>query len=308
MSKGVVILALGHANYGRMALNLAVSIKCSNPDASVCILHSNGMLNNFNNNERAFFDKFVEVPDEYYTYNGDKEYQMAKTFIYDLSPYDTTIYLDADSIWLPGRSLEDLFKKCYYNPILFQCVHKWDIQGEWGCLWTVRKDQPNEGLKQIREIYNITDNRVIYEMQSSFLYFEKSKVAKAFFDTAKECYIKRPFHFWEWNSGIPDELVFNISTAINNIKLPSFPFTPLFFDDYSRNYKGDPQRECSFGKRDTIFSKYFAMSMAGNPNSANTISLYDDMVKASYSKYPSKIRFPWLWKQKRQFLSTRQAA
>lgn len=308
MEKGIVILALGHANYGRMALNLAVSIKAHNQDVRVCLLHSSGMEGIFNHNERSFFSEFVEVPEDLYTYKGNKEYQMAKTSVYDLSPYDRTIYLDADSICLPTRKFEDLFHKCWNNPVLFQCVSQWDIQKEWGCLWTVQKDKPNDGLKQIREIYGITDNRTIYEMQSSFLYFEKSRVAKAFFDTAKECYIKRPFHFYEWNNGIPDELVFNISTAINNIKLPEFPYTPLFFTDYTWSFKGDTQRDCNFGNRKTIFDRYFCLSMAGNTNSASSMQLYDDMVKQAYSMFFAKVRFPYMWKQKRQFISTRQAA
>jgi hypothetical protein len=310
LDKGIVILALGNSNYGRMALNLSVSIRANNPELSerICLLHSKGMLEWMNQNERAFFDDFIEVDEILYTYKGNKEYQMAKTAVYDLSPYKRTVYLDADSIWLPTRKTKDLFHECWNNPVLFQCVSEWDIQKEWGCLWTVRKEGPNDGLKQIREIYGITDHRTIYEMQSSFLYFEKSRVAKAFFDTAKECYIKRPFHFYEWNAGIPDELVFNISTAINNIKLPRFPLTPLFFTDYTHSFKGDPSRDCNFGNRKTIFDRYYILSMAGNVNSASSMDLYNSMVKSSYAMYPSKIRFPYMWKQKRQFLTTRQAA
>lgn len=309
MEKGVVILALGHPNYGRMALNLAVSLKCVNgmEGVDICLLHSDGMDTIFNHEERQFFDRFVKVPEHYYTYKGNKEYQMAKTFVYDLSPYQRTVYLDADSIWLPNNKIEALFHKCWNNPVLFQCIHEWDIQGEWGCLWTAGKEK-NEGLKQIREIYNITDNRTIYEIQSSFMYFEKSRVAKAFFSTAKECYIKRPFWFFTWNNGIPDELVFNISTAINRIKLPEFPYTPLFFVDYAERFKGDPKRAAEFKNRGTIYNKYFAMSMAGNMVPQRVIELYDELVKGYYSQFPARIRFPWLWKQKRQYLETRAAA
>lgn len=318
MSKGIVILALGHAYYGRMALNLAVSIKSVDKSANITLLHSTGMLDIFNHQEKSFFSNgdingdyqtsFIEVPDEMYSHVGKKEYQMAKTFVYDLSPYEYTVYLDADSIWLPTRTPDEMFALCWNNPILFQCINEWDIQKEWGCLWTVKENQPNEGLKQIRELYGIEDNRTIYEMQSSFLYFEKSRVGKAFFDTAKEAYIKRPFHFWTWNGGIPDELVFNISTAINNIKLPWFPFTPLCFNDYTWNFKNDPKRECTYGNRATIFNKYFGFSMAGNTNASSAMSLYNDIVKASYAQFSSRIRFPWFWKQKKQFIDTRETA
>jgi hypothetical protein len=309
IEKGVIILALGHANYGRMALNLAVSLKSVNGmnGVHVTLLHSAGIETLYNHNELQFFDGFIEVPENYYKFQGDKEYQMAKCYMYDLSPYQKTIYLDADSLWLPERKIDSLFDECYNQPVSFQCIDKWDIQGEWGCLWTAGKEK-NDGLKQIRELYDITDNRTIYEMQSSFMYFEKSRVAKAFYDTAKECYIKRPFWFYTWNGGIPDELVFNISSAINEIKLPKFPYTPLWFIDYENRFKNDNSRSISLRNRGTIWSKYYAFSMAGNTNPQRAVEIYDDLVKGYYSRFPAKIRFPWLWKQKRQYLTTRLAA
>ena len=42
-NKGIVIVALGHDNYRRMALNLALSIRVSNPDTQIALVCNEGV-------------------------------------------------------------------------------------------------------------------------------------------------------------------------------------------------------------------------------------------------------------------------
>lgn len=296
MSRGVLIIATGHPNYIRMAFNLAFSIKFKSPDCNITIAHSEGLGQHLNDSHKQFIDQFVEVPKEYYTYQDKIEHPMVKTRMYDLSPYDQTLYLDADTIWFQERSIDNWFDQLQGQEVVFQCEHKWKMSEEWGCLWTSEKDKPNTGLSEIKKIYNIPEDTTIYEMQSSFMYFEKGDKAKAFYDTAKEIYIKRPFKFYTWANGIPDELVFNISTAINKIELKQFPYKPLFFFEYHNNRD-----------RAHIFNNYYALSMAGNNLPPSVIDIYDTLVKYYYSKI-QKVRFPYLWKNKKQFLPERSKA
>lgn len=279
-----------------MAFNLAFSIKFKTPGCSITIAHSEGLDKHLGHAEKLFVDKFVVVPQDYYTHKKKVEHPKVKTRMYDLSPYDHTIYLDADTIWFKERSIDDWFKELEGQEVAFHCEHKWSIKDEWGCLWTSEPDKPNKGLAQIRSLYKITDDRTIYEMQSSFMYFEKGVKSKAFYDTAAEIYIKRPFKYYTWAGGIPDELVFNISTAINKIELKQFPYKPLFFFEYHDNRD-----------RTHIFNNYYALSMAGHNLPGSVISIYDTLVKYYYSKI-QKVRFPYLWKNKKQFLPERSKA
>ena len=295
MTKGVLIIATGHPNYIRMAFNLAFSIKFKS-NIPIAVAHSEGLNEHLNDNEKMFIDQFITVPKEYYTHEGNIEHPMVKTRMYDLSPFDQTIYLDADTIFFQERPIDDWFKDLEGQEVSFQCEHKWKMGDEWGCLWTSDGSDSNKGLSQIKEIYSLPDDRTIYEMQSSFMYFEKGEKAKAFYDTAKEIYIARPFNFFVWANGIPDELVFNISTAINEIELKTLPYKPLFFFEYHNNRD-----------RTHIYNNYYALSMAGNNLSTSVIDIYDTLIKFYYSRI-RKVRFPYLWKNKKQFLPERSKA
>lgn len=293
MTKGVLLIATGHSNYIKMAFNMALSLRVTNPECLIALAHSKGLNELLSHNEKSYFNKFVEIPEELYTYKGEIEHPMVKTRMYELSPWDHTLYFDVDSVWFNTKKISDLFSELEGEPVSFQCKDKFDIQTEWGCLWNVKQG----GLKAIREIYNITDNRDIYELQSSMMYFEKGEIAKNFFETAHECYIKRPFEFFTWANGIPDELVFNIATALCNITLKKFPYKPLYFIDYAH------PRE-----RTKIMNDYYALSMAGNWLPNPVVEFYNSLVKWNYTRHQAHIRFPYLWKNKKEFLPERQIA
>lgn len=293
MTKGVLLIATGHSNYIKMAFNMALSLRVTNPGCLIALAHSKGLNELLSQNEKTYFDKFIEIPSEFYTYKGDTEHAMVKTRMYELSPWDHTLYFDVDTVWFNTKKIEDLFNSLEGEAVSFQCREKFDIQTEWGCLWNVKQG----GLKAIREIYNITDNRDIYELQSSMMYFEKGEIARNFFETAHDCYIKRPFEFFTWANGIPDELVFNIATALCNIKLKTFPYTPLYFIDYAH------PRE-----RTKIMDNYYALSMAGNWLPNPVVEFYNSLVKWNYTRHQAHIRFPYLWKNKKEFLPERQIA
>ena len=61
--------------------------------------------------EKKLFDQMHTMPEEYYITNGIEKYLKAKTHIYDLSPFDETIFLDVDMIWNPKKKPEDLFEE-----------------------------------------------------------------------------------------------------------------------------------------------------------------------------------------------------
>lgn len=286
---GFLIIATGHANYMRMAFNLAFSIKVADMSQRIAIACSKGLQSILTDAQREYVDQFIEVPESMYTINGNIEHPYVKTWMYELSPFEKTVYLDADSVWFHTQKPADLFKLMDGEKVSFQCDKEWDITGEWGCIW----NNKHGGLKAIREIYNIPSDRKIYEIQSSFMYFEKSDEAKQFYDFAREAYEKRPFEFFTWANGIPDELVFNISTAVNNIRIKTFPNKPLYFFEYL------PTRH-----RTKILGDYFALSMAGNHLPNDVIEFYNDMVKYSHARH-QRIKFPYLWKNKKQFLPER---
>ena len=108
-NRGVIILALGHAYWGRWAYNLAMSLKYTCPEIKITLLYCGNGITHIA--DRTLFDKVIEVPSKYYTTHGRVQYLKAKTALYKLSPYSETIYLDADMIWLPKKSIMKLFNE-----------------------------------------------------------------------------------------------------------------------------------------------------------------------------------------------------
>jgi hypothetical protein len=294
MSQGVLIIATGYPQYYSMALNLAVSLKTVNK-VDICLVTD--LSDMIRPGHEYFFDIVKNVTKEDMKVNGKVENASLKTRMYELSPFSKTVYIDADSVWLPERKIDHLFEECSDSPVYFQVVHEHDLSKEWKCLWTA-SDKGNTGLADIRKLIGREKGR-IYEMQSSFMYFDKSKKAKKFFDDANKFYIERPFYFHTWGDGMPDELAFNVSTAINQTKLTKFPFTPCYFVDYDMN-------KYLMGQNSVAIQKdFYLMSMAGNANPKRMVDLYNDLVTLYYSRNQIRIRFPYLWQNKKQFASNR---
>ena len=66
--KGVVILTLGHAYWGRWAYNLAMSLKYQSPDINISLLYAGEGINQIQ--DTTLFDKFIEIPEKYYLTNA----------------------------------------------------------------------------------------------------------------------------------------------------------------------------------------------------------------------------------------------
>lgn len=210
MKKGILIIANGHRNYYRMAVVLAASVKSNEPSMPICLITDNEVT------DPQLFDIVKKPTPESITQNGKTEYIKAKTFMYDLSPFDETIFLDADQIVIEGKKLLPVFD---------------ELKG-------IDFTMSNTGIAQesywgdIQEVKNIYGDKPFWNFHSEFVYFKKSKEAKKFFDAAKKVYkegkIKSAKRFA--NATMADELAFQSAAIITGIYphkenwLPNFWF------------------------------------------------------------------------------------
>jgi hypothetical protein len=298
MSRGVLIIATGHTNYYRMALNLAVSLKTVNRSTKIALACTENIQKIITMGESSFFDESIIIKESDLIVNGKLEHPTAKVMMYNLSPFDETIYIDADSLWLPKNKIEDLFALVEKNQVAFQSVHLHDLNTEWNCLWTAQDGGINTGIADIKNHYGLKKG-TIHEMQSSFMYFKKGKKAEKFFKDAEDFYRNRPIFFHIWSGGMPDELAFNVSSAINQTKVTPHPLTPVYFADY------DPNRYLMGRRRNEIFNDYYIVSMAGNQSPKSMVDMYDDVITEAYMYNQTRVRFAWKWQNKRQFSAER---
>lgn len=302
MTKGILIIALGHDNYKQMAFNLAISIRYNNPDLGICIASDkhNEHLRSIGAN--SFGVQYIDVPFEYFynTVSNKIEYQKAKAYMDKLSPFGKTVYIDADSIFfsnhdtLAKKSFEPIFEGFQDDNLAFTLYNLKDF-------FKAKEDKSiywfnGIGSKTIAKHYEIDLNATIYNIQSSFMYFKKSAKTTSFFKIVRTVYSERPenLQLLEWANGIGDEFAFVIAAA--KTKHKQSKFIDIFYYPLSQtNHKNINH----------ILKNYYYLSMAGHDLDYNFKELYNNLVKYYYNRY-KWLKFPWFWAQKTHYLTERE--
>src|SRR5688572_20063663 len=101
---GILIIATKHPMYGRMAYNLAATIKAGNKECPVAVLHSGRGLQHLSEFNKEIFDYLIEMPEHDYRVG-------TKLFAIDYTPFENTLVIDADNLWFQKRNPVDLFKE-----------------------------------------------------------------------------------------------------------------------------------------------------------------------------------------------------
>jgi hypothetical protein len=259
VGKGILIVACGHAYYGQMALNLALSLRFTSklPIALAytksAITHISGHLDKF--------DKLIEVPEKYYTKKGDIQYIKVKTHLYNLTPFDETLYLDADMIWLPKKSVDLVFNELKNENLVIQCRGSVPLDSEnlnGKSFWC--------DLKDYKEAYKAEN---FYSLSSEFIYFKKCKEVAKFFSDSVKIYENLKMKHTMFGGGIPDELVFNISMFQNDIKPYKNFYTPIYWEQAERKNLTPAK----------MHQDYYGYSVGGKLSSKTEKNFYDNLSK-----------------------------
>ena len=225
-SKGVLILALGHAYYGRLAAQLAMSIKSNTPEVSISVVKTANSLNHCTAEYLKYFDNIIDCPKEYYTNNkGFDDFIKCKIHIYDLTPYDKTIYLDADIIWLHNRNINDLFEELNEAEFTIQNRGAFELgkgkledKTSWWC-----------NVNDILPAYNVK-NGIYYSLSSEFIYIKKATNVKKYFDKCKWVYDNIKIKHTKFAGGIPDELIFSIAMILCDYYPHKTYYVPIYWE------------------------------------------------------------------------------
>lgn len=221
-TKGIVIYALGHNNYYHMAEVLAASLIVNGAKddgigiALICddktkIIHP------------KLFDKTIKLSKERFTKNGKVIFNHATVLVYDLSPFDETIKLDADMVWIAGRNPSDLLQSLEDVDLSFENIghDSLDKADRKRSVWA----EPAE----IKEVYNFTGEERCYTIFGEFIYFKKTKENRSFFSKVKSIYKEAKVKCANFSNGIfTDELAFQIAIMQTEKYPHKDHFTPVF--------------------------------------------------------------------------------
>lgn len=276
--KGIVLVACGHNYYGRLAYNLALSIKAVDPSFPVAVIHSEGSLSHLSDDRKKIFDKLILLP-------GGTGFGC-KLHLDTLSPFEETLYLDADMAWMPKRGPVDLFEEL--KDVDFASItegHTEDKSPKY-YFWA----DPEE----IRKRYSITGR--IYQWRSEVIYFKKSKRVKSMFEMARKVYsnpdLKTIIRF---GNQVPDELAFNVACAYYDIEPHIYKWCPALWPRLHGNNATKPS---------DVYNKYYLLSCGSNYATGDLKMLYNNIMKAAAYKMRTQHIFPLM--DKKSFIPDRQ--
>lgn len=277
MTKGFIIYALGHNNYYHMAETLAASLKF-NGATNITLVCDN--YTNISN--ESLFENMIRID-----VKQPLVFNKYTICMYDHSPYDVTIKLDADMIVLNGRNPMDLFGLLdNYDVMHMNRGHGWNAGNS---VWA------DEAA--LKDAYGFSDNDKLYKIYGEFVYFRKSDIAKKYFASVKKIFNKPRVQMLEdfSNGSFTDELAYQIASIQHNMTYIE-NFTPVMnkYLDY---------RKYEFMYAYMLPPQFYAYSIGGNSTSPFMRDQYNILAKHYYHQLG--LQNPYQVKDKKTFLPER---
>lgn len=274
--KGIVLFAGFHHSYASAALGLIASIRNKDKEIPILLYVTEGLL--APQRQRIFegiFKTKVQVLDpKHYTTDGRVTFVKAKTRLYELSPFQKTMYLDVDMVWLPRTTVSQAFALLEGVPFTMPSEGYFDIPENvmkttgfyqfWSDKWDILDKYP-----QIKEQGRLN------QLRSEMIYFEKSPEIKKLFTLAKKVYdnpLTRPTSI---GGALPDEYAFNIASSIMGIHPHDDQFYPIYWEFKRAVMRKPPVDQFE------IMAKYWAYSVGGNETTLDQKNLYNRWIKGS---------------------------
>lgn len=264
---GVLLIACGVDFYFQMAANLAMSLKYSDSNLPIHLVY-HGDLSKINN-RLHFFDSMSEAPQETFMKQGRKRYFKVKTHIYDLSPFDNTVFLDADLIWFQRPLMELVLNELMDVDFTIQNRQKFDLRNGVNpqYFWAKYSD-----VKQWGKDF---DNHFLYSLHSEFIWFKKTEANKIYFDQVKAFYDNPPVTPTKFAGDVADELPFALSCMKLNVNPHKTPFVPVCWSQLDVKAGYDISK---------LKQNYYGYSVGGNAIAKQMSDTYNIMV-GSYGNH-----------------------
>jgi len=263
--RGVLILATGNSHYGKLAFNLAMSLKANDRLCQIALVCEPETLSNLSDLHKGFFDYIIDIPKECITHNGEPHHFKAKTELYWLSPFNKTLFIDADSLWIPKRKVSWLFgelegikftvqNNCYYDVLQRKTIGA-NNYIFWG------------NIDEILSYFDITDRLI--QTNTTLMYWERSEIAEKIFTTALEIYENdnAPKQKKKW--GYADEFCFNVSMRLNNFEPHEIPWRPVFIHFLNTGVNNS-----------LMMSNYWLITNGGAKTNPVLVKFYNTLVNA----------------------------
>ena len=247
--KGVILAALGHPYYSHMAKNLAVSLLFHNPELEIALIHDDNGVNLLYPEDKTLFKYLIPVKDSKYQ---DDPYRF-KLDLDKLTPFDTTLYLDVDMLWLQdsGRSPMSLMNEMGDTDFMMISRGKVSTDGATLSRWV--------DLTSIHQAYQIDS---VYDISSELIFWNKDTKV---FKEARKVYKNPKVEVTKFGLGYPDEAYFMIALSQMGYSLPMDKWEPTYWEP--RHFPKQHSRE--------FIGQHYSLSVGGAFTSAHIKKFYN---------------------------------
>ncbi len=259
--RGITLLAIGKREYGKMAFNMALSLKHHSkiPIQLVCDLKTIEGI------DKQFFDIITEI-DPSDCRDLKFEPGKAKLSLYKYIAFDETIYLDVDGVSI--KPIDPLFDECKETGQYFLTQYKTHIEG-------VKEDYKQMLWAWPKDIWNHYQLKVDAKLpatNSSFMYMKKGEELTKFFEQCLDNFNNPPIQRLTWGNSKPDELFLNVALAQFDILGKLKESYPIYFSGY---YNENLKKE---------LNDYYILGLFGNKrHTHHSVFEHADILIHNYS-------------------------
>lgn len=276
MTTGILLIAIGHKNYGCMAANLAMSLRANGCELPITLVTQLETITRLDDDYRAFFTDIKYIEPRCYTLGDNSTcFIKAKAHMDELTPYDYTLFIDADVIMINNHSINAEIDKL--KGIDFTIKNK-GLNNRFS-IWA--------DMKEVVSAYELEDKE-IYEIHSEFIWWKKGQPAMAKWAETYENLKVAPANF---ASCIADELPLFIAMAQTDTKPHLDGYNPIYWYNQDDNH----QKRI----KDIIEDGYCGLSIGGNripevqlTSYNNRVQIYANRMNMRY-KYLQKPKIRW---------------
>jgi hypothetical protein len=296
-TRGVLLIAVGNPEYGRMAFNLLLSIRATEPDMAIALVHNHSSITHLNEQQQKLFTHLIECDASLLVHNNKPAYVKPKCWAYDLTPFDQTLFLDADTLLMPERRLSQLMDQLADVDFTIKNTGRYHIAsnthegneqygyGGW----------ENNNLPTLAALYGL-EAGIFWQVQGEVFWFKKSKAAEKIFHQAKKAWTHQKAFLKGGFGGqtMNDELAFIIALAYVDYSLHQRPWVPTYWWLLE---KGQLNRR-------EVMDSFWLLSAGGNNVPEKIESFYNDIAKKAAFDTGARIWFKL--KRKSTYLQERK--
>jgi hypothetical protein len=251
-----------------MAANLAMSLRANGCDLPITLVTQPETITRLDDAYKALFTDIKYIEPHCYTLKDNTEcYIKAKAHMDELTPYDYTLFIDADVIMINNHSINAEIEKL--KGIDFTIKNK-GLNNKFS-IWA--------DMDKVVSEYKLED-KDIYEIHSEFIWWKKGQPAMAKWAENFENLKVAPTNF---AGCIADELPLFISMAQTDTKPHMLAYNPIYwFNQDSKNQKRI---------KDMKEDGYCGLSIGGNMISEIQQTSYDILVTIYSKMFNMKLIF-----------------